>query len=293
MLDHFGGIIALYNDASLTEIGITDEIDDGVPIVAGIDFGGVGHVVVIRGYTGSGGFDVGNVIYNDPNTGDREVYPFDSFVERTGWKWNETLRMATKPRTPIPLGLLDWCRISDGGTTTVTPSTTSLSYTALFHNRDSWPTHPVSWSWKLIFFHSGGKCTARSWTSTSTSSQLTWNISGFSLPTGYQWVYNYTGKIPGRVELDLLDSDGYHHRDAINVMYVPSSLYPGIVLYKDKTVSSSKPEVKAHQIIITQNDQFLSGGNITFRAGEKIEILDGITIQNGCPTNFTVDPTIR
>jgi hypothetical protein len=155
------------------------------------------------------------------------------------------------------------------------------------------PSHPVSWDWKLIFVHSGGDCVASSWTSTSTNSQLTWNISGFSLPTGYQWYYNYSGKIPGRVELDLQDSDGYHHLDAINVIYVPSSLYPGFVLYEDNTVSSTQPEVKAHQMIVTQSDQFLSGGNITFKAGEGIDIKDGITIQNGSTTNFIIDPSVR
>ena len=221
-----GGIETLYNLAALTEWGITyeigDEDDNGVPIIAGIDIGGVGHVVVIRGYTGSGGDDVGNVIFNDPNPyfGGRRVLPFDDFVDNgPSWRWNETLRMTTMPRIPIPVGLYDYARISDGGTTTVTPSTTSLSYTAVFHNADTWPTHPVSWDWKLIFVHAGGECIARSWTSTSTGSQLTWNISGFSLPTGYQWYYNYDGEIPGRIELDLLDSDGFRHFDAITVSY--------------------------------------------------------------------------
>ena len=236
-----------------------------------------------------------NVIFNDPdNGGSRRVKSYAEFV-RTGnsWAWYETLRLVTNPRTPIPLGFYDWCRIYDDGTTTITPSTTSLSYTAGFHSVEMPPAHPVLWSWKLVFVHATGDCIAQTWTSSSTNSELTWNISNFSLPIGYQWYYNYGGNIPGRVELDLLDSDGYHHLDAINVVYVPSSLYPGFVVYEDNTVSSTQPEVKAHQMIITQNDQFSSGGNITFRAGERIDIKDGITIQNGSTTNFTVDPSVR
>ncbi len=283
MLYWAGGISTRYDLSTLYQNYLTAEIDDGRPIIAGIRLSGnIGHVVVIRGYTGSGGYNVGNVIFNDPDPnlpGRREI-SYDDFVQNgTSWTWNETIRLITDPRTPIPLGLDDWCRIYDGGTTTITPSTTSLSYTAGFYNGDIWPTHPVSWEWKLIFVHSSGDCIARSWTSTSTGSELTWNITGFSLPSGYLWYYNYDGKIPGRVELDLLDSDGYHHHDAINVVYVPSNLYPGFVLYEDNTVSSTQPEVKAHQLIVTQNDQFLSGGNITFRAGERIDIRDGITIQ--------------
>ena len=144
------------------------------------------------------------------------------------------------------------------------------TYTAAFHSVDMPPAHPVSWDWKLIFVHDGGNCIARSWTSTSTTSQLTWNISGFTLPTGYQWYYNYNGEILGRVKLDLRDSDGFHHLDAIDVIYFPSYLYPGIVQYRDKIVSDSQPEVKAHQMITIQNDQFLSGGNITFDVVPKL-----------------------
>lgn len=285
-------------NGKILEGELTDEIDGGRPILSGrliADGSQTGrkHMLLVRGYTGSGGSSAGNIIYNDPATGQRSVESYDDFVSLENHLWIETLRLTTNPRTPIPLGFYDWVRISDDGTTTVTPSTTSLSYTADLHDGDSDPTHPVSWAWKLIFVHSEGDCIAQSWSSTSTSSQLTWNIYNFSLPTGYQWIYNYDGKIPGRVELDLLDSDGYHHLDAINVIYVPSNLYPGIVLYEDNTVLSTQPEVKAHQVIITQNDQFLSGGNITFRAGERIDVRDGITIQNGSTTNFVIDPSVR
>jgi hypothetical protein len=90
-----------------------------------------------------------------------------------------------------------------------------------------------------------------------------------------------------------LDSDGYHHLDNVGVLYEPANLYSGNIIYENNTVSSAQPEVEAHQMITAQNDQFLSGGNITFRAGERIDIKDGITIQNGSTTNFTVDPSVR
>jgi hypothetical protein len=134
---------------------------------------------------------------------------------------------------------------------------------------------------------------ANQWTSNSTSSSSTWSITGFSLPTSFQWYYNYDGKIPGRVELDVLDSDGYHHLDNVGVVYVPTNLYPGFIVYENNTVTSTQPEVKAHQVITTQYDQFLPGGNITFKSGERIDIKGGITIQNGSTTNFTIDPLIR
>jgi len=284
---------------NISEGDITDEIDGNRPVFCGrlISDGsptGRKHMLLIIGYTGSGGSDVNEVVYIDPANGQRLVDTYAQFV-RLGndYQWIESLRLITGPHYPIPTGPDDYVRIRDGGTTTVTPSTRSLSYEAGYHYAGLPPSYPVSWNWKLIFVHSGGNCIAKSWTSTSSASELTWNISNFYLPTGYQWIYNYQGKIPGRVELDLLDSDGCHHLDAINVIYVPSSLYPGYVVYEGHTVSGTQPQVKAHQVIITQNDQFLSGSSITFRSGERIDIKDGITIRNGSTTNFTIDPSIR
>lgn len=275
------------------------EIDNGRPIIAAVAIDkGTGvylHDVLIKGYTGLSGSNMENVIFNNPEDGgNRQVLSYANFLRtNNSWAWYETLRLVTNPRQPIQTGFYDWCRIYDGGTTTITPSTISLSYTAGFGSVETPPAHPVSWSWKLVFIHTTGECIAQSWTSNSTTSPVTWNISGFSLPSGYQWYYNYDGIIPGRVELNLLDSDGVPHYDAINVTYAPTNQYPGFVIYEDNTVSSSQPEVKAHQMIMAQNDQILSGGNITCRAGDRIDIKDGITIQNGGTTNFVVDPSIR
>jgi hypothetical protein len=305
ILVHFGsifpGTFTETNDdgyGNISKSDLSTEIATGRPIIANVRLvlNGSPHDLLIKGYTGSGGEDVTDVIYNDPIDGQRKQKTYAAFVSSSnpgGFTWKNTLRLATNPRTPIPQGFYDWARISDGGTTTITQSTTSLSYTAIFYNVDIPPSHPVSWDWKLKFVHSEGDCIARSWTSTSTNSQLTWSISNFSLPSGYQWSYTYDGKIPGRVELDLLDSDGYHHLDAINVMYVPSDLYPGVLVYEDESVNNTRSDVRAHQLLIMQNDQFLPGGNISLKSGERIDIKDGIILNNGGLTNIIVDPTLR
>jgi hypothetical protein len=288
------GTISGKDDDALAPEEISGDINGGRPFICGLlndDYSK--HMVLARGYRGNGGSNVTKVIYNNPSSGQRVEQDYTDFTVNSSFAWLETFRLTTNPRKAIPVGMYDWCRISDGGTTIITPSTTSLSYTAGFYDGDSWPTDPVSWDWKLIFVHSSGACIARSWTVTSAVSDLTWYISGFSLPSGYQWYYNYFGNIIGRIELDLLDSDGYHHLDAIDIQYTPNNPYFGNIVYENQTVSSAQPEVKAHQTIITQNDQFISGGNITFRSGERIDIKDGITIQNGGTTNFVTDPSVR
>lgn len=290
-----GDIGTEYNQSTLYQNILTTALDLRRPVIAGIILSSnAAHMVVITGYT-----NAGNVIFKDPSnayypTGRRELsYSAFAGTQGSSWCWNETLRLTTAPRKPIPLGINDWCRIYDGSTTTITPSTTSFSYTAALHSVELPPAHPVLWSWKLVFTTQNGDYVVNSWTSNSTSSTLTWNITGFALPSNLQWYYNYDGKIPGSVQLDVLDSDGYHHLDNIGVFYVPVSLYSGFIIYENNIVSNAQSEVKAHQMITVQNDQFLSGSNITFRAGERIDIKDGITIQNGSITNFTIDQSVR
>lgn len=179
---------------NISQNDLTSEIFVGRPIFCGrLIYDGTAtgrkHMLVITGYTGSGGSNAGNVVYNDPATGSRSVQSYAEFVRRGNeYIWYQTLRLTTNPRVPIPTGFYDWVRISNGGTTTVTPSTTSLTYTAGFNSNEQPPAYPVLWNWKLKFVHSGGECIVRSWTSNSTSYQSTWNISNFSLPAGYQWL---------------------------------------------------------------------------------------------------------
>jgi len=293
VLWHYGEIGTNPNSIPLLEEDLTREIYDGKPIIARITLdNNVGHAVLIKGYTGSGGFDVGNVIFNDPrpNRG-HQVMPYDTFVggNGTSWEWNATLRLTSLPRVPIPLGTGPGNRVrldDDNCTTEITQSPQSLSYRA-----EKRGDSPVSWEWKLIFPHSNGEAIVASWNTNTSQEDLTWNIPGFTLPSNYNWSYSFDGKIVGRIKVVCMDPD--YHYDAINVIYVPSNLYPGCVLYEDHTVSGTQPQVKAHQVIVTQNDQFLSGSSITFKSGERIDIKDGITIRNGSTTNFTIDPSIR
>jgi hypothetical protein len=210
---------------------------------------------------------------------------------RTGnsWAWYETLRLFTNPREPIPLGIgpSHRVRLFDGDCTTeITQSPQSLSYRAYKYG-DS----PVSWEWKLVFPHSGGEAVVASWNSNTSQKDLTWSIPNFSLPSYYDWSYRFDGKIGGRIEVICLDPD--YHDDAINVMYVPSVLYPGVLIYEDKIISNTQPDVRAHELLIMQNDQFLPGGNINLKSGERIDIKDGITIENGSQTNLIVDSALR
>jgi hypothetical protein len=100
---HFASIGSNYDLSSLYEKYLIDQIDAGRPIMAGITFNGqIGHVVVIRGYSGSGGSNVGDVIFNDPGTGTREVWSYAKFVgNEPSWLWNETLRLTTNPPNPL------------------------------------------------------------------------------------------------------------------------------------------------------------------------------------------------
>jgi hypothetical protein len=309
VLSHFGSINSYFDGyntstggGNISQSNITQEIDQGRPILAGrVYFDNnlnisYGHMYVIRGYTGNGGSSVGDVIYNDPDPriGGRRAQSYAEFVRRGNeYQWYETLRLTTNPRPQIPTGIGsgERVRIYDySSTTRITQSPQSLSFEA---NKGG--VHvPVNWNWRLVFPHVGGEYVAATWTVTSSSFQSVWNISNFVLPSNYQWKYNYDGIIPGRVEVLVNDNAGPPaHEDAVDVLYVPSNLYPGVIVYQNKTVSNAQPEVKAHELIILRNDQFLPGSSINFKSGDRIDIGNGVTIQDGSNVNFTIDPSIR
>jgi hypothetical protein len=58
-------------------------------------------------------------------------------------------------------------------------------------------------------------------------------------------------------------------------------LFPGTLVYENQIVTNPRPDVKAHELIITRNDQFAPGANISLKSGERIDITDGVTVQNG------------
>jgi hypothetical protein len=287
-------------EGCISQSMLTSTIDDGRPMIAGVtpvrELGVYSyHAVVIRGYTGSGGSVVGDVIYNEPRyNGRRHMMPYSDFVAGDDWFWDETLMITSKPKAdPIPVGIGSNEGVSIyNSTTEITQSPQNLTFRAA----KSGPHVPVNWNWKLVFPHDGGEYVAATWSVTTSAFLSTWNVPNFVLPSNYKWKYNFDGKIPGRIEVLVNDNAGPPaHTDAANVLYVPNDLYPGVVIYENKTISSPQPEVKAHELIRLQNSQFLPGSNINFRSGERIEIREGtnINIPNSGSINFTVDPSIR
>jgi hypothetical protein len=303
VLWYFGSIYSNYTkkpssgQGNISKYDLSYEIDYGRPIIAamavdnGDGSGAYLHDVLIRGYEGASGSNMTYVIYNDPaDGGSRQRLSYAEFV-RTGnsWAWYETLRLTTDPDYPIPtpIGGSNWVQVNTGGTTVVTPTTSSLSYSA------SSCCKSITWNWNLIFTDVNGPVVVASGTRpTDNSYTTTWNITNFAMPAGHQWYYNYNGKIPGRVELSAtIESEQIY--DGKDVIFVPSVLYPGYIVFANQTVSSSHADVKAHTSVSLTNDAITSTGNVSFKAGNKIDINDGVTIQNGSLTNFIIDPGLQ
>ncbi|HAJ80455.1 MAG TPA: hypothetical protein DCO75_11870 [Fibrobacteres bacterium] len=294
VLENFGPIGSSPVYGNLSQSDLIYEIDQGRPIIAHWQYSNYGHDLLIKGYDGAGGSgsnaDVGNVIYNDPLNGARKIKSFAEFVQTGNYpKWDETLRLTTNPDYPIPtpIGGSNWVQVNTGGTTVVTPTTSSLSYSA------SSCCQSITWNWNLIFTDVNGPVVvASSSQPTDNNHTTTWNITNFAMPAGHQWYYNYNGKIPGRVELSAtIGSEQVH--DGKDVIFVPSVLYPGYIVFANQTVSSSHADVKAHTSVSLTNDAITSTGNVSFKAGNKININDGVTIQNGAVTNFIIDPGLQ
>jgi Peptidase_C39 like family len=296
VLQQFGPIGSDPVFGNLSQSDLDTEIDIGHPIIANLQYSTYAHDVLITGYDGTGGYgdnaDVGDVIYNDPQdntTG--HLKPFASFVQ-TGntFKWAVTLRMVTDPETPIgtPVGGTNWVQVNSGGTTVITPSTGSLSYSALCSSFSS-----RTWKWNLILSDIIGDVIVASATqSTSNKDSTTWNIANFSLPTGHHWNYNFYGKIPGRVEITAIFGST-SVKDAKDVVYVPSVLFPGNIVSVNQTISSSQADVKAHNSIQIVGDQITSTGTENLKAGQSITILPETKILPGSKVNITIDPTLQ
>jgi hypothetical protein len=296
LLGTYANITTTAGSGVRTFIEIKTQIDAGRPVVIRRTWTWGGHFMIITGYMN----DADNtVILQDPwpknptdNVGQRITKSYSLLVsEDILNNWTHTCRLLSNPVNPIPLpigGSGDNVTILTG-TFDVTPSTSSLTYSAGIGGH-----YPNSWEWKLVFPHSYGDCVVASGTApgSSTNPMSTWNISNFALPTGYQWIYNYDGKIPGWVEVTVVNSYTTV-KDQKGVLFVPSNLYPGTVLYENNTITNAQPDIKAHELITAQNNQFVAGTNISFKSGEKIEISNGTTIQNGSIANFIVDPTLR
>jgi hypothetical protein len=256
-----------------------------------------GHMVVIKGYYQ----EIPNIntptnlfiLFNEPKTGRELELSYAEFKNNNVYSWEDAINIITQaPYLTTGIAPGEYVKINKNTSTTVISQ--SLP-TITFNAQKGGPHIPVTWYWKLFFTHANGDYLAASWTNPSTSFQSTWNLPNIVLPSNYPWQYNFNGHIYGKVTVYVDDMAGPPgHDDQILVTYVPNGpLYPGILVYANQTVSGTQPEVKAHELIIIENDQFLPGSNITFRSGEKINIGTGITIQNGSNVNFTVDPSIR
>jgi len=282
---------------NISQSDLTYEIDwpHGRPIIAcWVWPGGGEHALLITGYTGSGGSDAGRVVYNDPIDGMRHERSYAEFVRRGNeYAWRETLRLATDPPTPIPTpigGGDENVIIYSGGTTVITESTHSLSYSA----GKSGQYTPTCWRWRLEFPHTGGYAVVASWTQTGSNWISDWNVENFSMPTGYAWKYNYDGEVPGIVQVEVDDEDAAPScAYSVDVKFVPNDLYPGVLIYEDQTVTSPQPVVKAHERLIVRDDQLLAGADIALESGETLDIENGVTIGDDAIVDFVVDPSLR
>jgi hypothetical protein len=307
ILAYFGNIMTNFTPfngntekpGNLSQYDLTYEIYGGRPIIAQWDFMTlyVEHDVLIIGYSGTGGPDAGNVAYLDPDLskGGRYEMPYKDFVQTgNSFRWYETLRLTTNPVTPIPTPIGgggnggNYPLISTGGTTVFTPATNSVTYSAQSI------MCPTKWQWRLIFTDINGDVIVKSLTYSDLNSVSTWNITNFTLPAGHQWNYNYFGKIPGRLELTITNSDGsISIKDMKDVIFVPSILYPGNIVFANQTVSSSHADVTAHYTVELKGDNINNGGIINFKAGQTITILPETKILPGSKVNITIDPTLQ
>ena len=273
---------------------LISEIDGGRPILAHwLNSNGSGHDVLIKGYTGAGGTgdnaDVGNIIYNDPVDVNTHTLAYGAFVNASCYPtWDGTLKLTTDPVIPIPtpVGSTKWIAINSGGTTVITSTTSSLTYSA---KNDFSPT---TWNWRLILSDENGDIVIYSATQSNSSMKSTWNITNFTLPAGHQWNYNHYGKIPGRVEITATLGTTTASA-AEDVVFVPSILYPGNIVFVNETVSSTHADVKAHNSIETISDAIQPTGSINFIAGNLLNIQQPLTISNGSKITFKIDPTLQ
>lgn len=168
------------------------------------------------------------------------------------------------------------------------------TFTGNFIRRFGSDAYATQWQWRLTFFHTYGEYVVGTFNGPEYPTlSTTWNAPGFSLPGGYYWSYNSEGAIRGELKLSCVDTDGYYHYDKEIVSYVPSTTYPMAQYYAYGELSSTLPEVKAHQSITLRNFEIKTGANVTFRAGETINIKDNVTIYNGSLCNLVVDPSLR
>lgn len=280
---------------STSDKGIKQQIDGGRPIVIRRAATWGGHFMLITGYWNDADQ---TVIVQDPwnQSTPKKIYriKYSELLEdpdNTLIRWTHTCRLTSNPKVKIPTPIgggtagVGISIGSLGGPFSISPSTTTLQFLV------SCTQTPTSYRWKVVFPHSNGECVVAS---STLGNYKIWTYPNFSMPTGYQWIYNYDGVIPGWVSVELYYAGGtlgtLYFQQGIN--YVPTNRYSGTLIYENKTVSNLQSDVKAHELLITKNDQFLPGANINLKSGEAIEI-NSLTIQNGATTSLIIDPSLK
>jgi hypothetical protein len=261
-------------------------IRKNAPIFVGlmIKVNNSGHLVLIKGfYQGTK-----SLVYADPFKGTREVMLCSYFTDNPVSKWVQTLEIET-----VIVGPEDHVDIMSGPDLFTEPVTSTTTYTGYYTHVGGGPPPTIYWDWKLEFFYSDGSYIVPTGTHTDIGCNSTYTVLPFSLQMlGYQWMFNEAGNILGKITFSG-DEAGYPHSDFKYVEYKPLNSFPDYVLYENRTISTSQPDVKTHSRVDLKNDQFLNGGNVSFKAGKTININSGITISNGSITNFVIDEALR
>ncbi len=241
------------------------------------------HIVLAVGFT-----PAKQLYYNDPKDGDLHNEAYVYFRDGVKWKWIQTLWIT--PAHP-EIGIFDGVASPYGPTQFIYPGSSSQYY-SYFVNAPGSNAWVTQWQWSMVFNHSSGTYNIPTGNISSNTLNSTCNFSSFTLPSGYLWQYNGNGDICGNVTVRVLDSDGYWHDNSTFLQYTPQNPYPLYVWYAYQTVLTAQPEVKAHSTIDLCYDQ-LSAGSINFKAGSTINIMNNVTISNGCAVNFVVDPSLQ
>ena len=119
-------------------------------------------------------------------------------------------------------GVHDWVEIGSG------PEILDLNdyytYEATFYSYEG-NSNPVNWNWKLKLLHDNGEYIVDEFSLNSTSMvNLFSDAMPSSLPN-YSWIRNANGTISGKVIVNVLDNDGFHHLDEkiIEINYGPKN----------------------------------------------------------------------
>jgi|694.fasta_scaffold22659_5 hypothetical protein len=99
---------------------------------------------------------------------------------------------------------------------TILAQGTNYQFNATFIDEPPY-TVPVSWSWEIELYHSGGKMILKSYTVNQMVYSNTWNINIGSLIYGYNWLRDCNGNVLGKLKLKCKDSDGIYHLDEYQI----------------------------------------------------------------------------